>query len=298
MVRVAQEGPRDVVFALPEDKLSRVRLGQTLQVQLWGHDTPLAANVREIAASADPVTRTFAIKLALPQSAATALGVTATVRLTRDSMPRQEVIKLPTTALRQEQGKTSVWVYYPAQQSVQAQEVVVSTADENEAVIAKERRGDYLGGTVQVIPHVTNHIKEFVLEGNDGVDFVLVEIGGTVVKLAVELLSAAKVWRIGVCEFHVQSRFVGFTIFTRVFGEYQGGLQRGQNRLFAMWTRAVTPRGGASLRGSPRSPASGTGRGRQASRQGSTPVPQVPRIAASLLAATRGPHPDHARLQR
>ena len=47
-------------------------------------------------------------------------------------------------------------------------------------IITKERRGDYLGGTVQVIPHVTNAIKEFVLEGNDGVDFVLVEIGGTV----------------------------------------------------------------------------------------------------------------------
>src|SRR3954454_17148 len=47
-------------------------------------------------------------------------------------------------------------------------------------IIAKERRGDYLGATVQVIPHVTNAIKEFVLDGNDGVDFVLVEIGGTV----------------------------------------------------------------------------------------------------------------------
>jgi CTP synthase len=47
-------------------------------------------------------------------------------------------------------------------------------------IITKERRGDYLGGTVQVIPHVTNAIKEFVLTGNEGVDFVLVEIGGTV----------------------------------------------------------------------------------------------------------------------
>jgi len=47
-------------------------------------------------------------------------------------------------------------------------------------IIAKERRGDYLGATVQVIPHVTNEIKDFVLAGNDGVDFVLVEIGGTV----------------------------------------------------------------------------------------------------------------------
>ncbi len=47
-------------------------------------------------------------------------------------------------------------------------------------IISKERRGDYLGGTVQVIPHVTDAIKQFVLGGNEGVDFVLVEIGGTV----------------------------------------------------------------------------------------------------------------------
>ena len=47
-------------------------------------------------------------------------------------------------------------------------------------IIAKERRGDFLGGTVQVIPHVTNAIKEFVLSGNEDIDFCLVEIGGTV----------------------------------------------------------------------------------------------------------------------
>jgi len=47
-------------------------------------------------------------------------------------------------------------------------------------VIARERRGDYLGATVQVIPHVTDAIKEFVTAGVDGVDFVLCEIGGTV----------------------------------------------------------------------------------------------------------------------
>ena len=47
-------------------------------------------------------------------------------------------------------------------------------------IIAKERRGDFLGGTVQVIPHVTDAIKDFIRTGNDGYDFVLVEIGGTV----------------------------------------------------------------------------------------------------------------------
>src|SRR3712207_1914740 len=47
-------------------------------------------------------------------------------------------------------------------------------------IITKERRGDYLGATIQVIPHVTNAIKDFVRDGNEGYDFVLVEIGGTV----------------------------------------------------------------------------------------------------------------------
>jgi len=47
-------------------------------------------------------------------------------------------------------------------------------------IIAKERRGDYLGATVQVIPHVTDAIKDFALEDQDDLDFVLCEIGGTV----------------------------------------------------------------------------------------------------------------------
>jgi CTP synthase len=49
-----------------------------------------------------------------------------------------------------------------------------------QGILAKERRGDYLGATVQVIPHVTQAIKDFVLSGNEETDFVLCEIGGTV----------------------------------------------------------------------------------------------------------------------
>lgn len=49
-----------------------------------------------------------------------------------------------------------------------------------ETVLRKERRGDYLGGTVQVIPHITDEIKRRVIEGGRDVDVALVEIGGTV----------------------------------------------------------------------------------------------------------------------
>ncbi|HEX9904005.1 MAG TPA: CTP synthase [Propylenella sp.] len=56
----------------------------------------------------------------------------------------------------------------------------ITTGKIYQEIIARERRGDYLGGTVQVIPHVTDAIKNFILDGNDGFDFVLCEIGGTV----------------------------------------------------------------------------------------------------------------------
>src|ERR1700761_1592797 len=56
----------------------------------------------------------------------------------------------------------------------------ITTGRIYQTIIGRERRGDYLGGTVQVIPHVTDAIKEFILNDVDDLDFVLCEIGGTV----------------------------------------------------------------------------------------------------------------------
>ena len=56
----------------------------------------------------------------------------------------------------------------------------VSSGRVYSTVLEKERRGDYLGKTIQVIPHVTNEIKDFINIGDDEVDFMLCEIGGTV----------------------------------------------------------------------------------------------------------------------
>lgn len=56
----------------------------------------------------------------------------------------------------------------------------VTTGKIYSTVLAKERRGDYLGATVQVIPHITDEMKRFILSNTEGADFVLCEIGGTV----------------------------------------------------------------------------------------------------------------------
>ena len=55
-----------------------------------------------------------------------------------------------------------------------------TTGQVYDTVIGKERRGEYLGGTVQVIPHITDEIKRRILDVDDGIDVVIVEIGGTV----------------------------------------------------------------------------------------------------------------------
>ena len=55
-----------------------------------------------------------------------------------------------------------------------------TTGQVYDSVISKERRGDYLGGTVQVIPHITNEIKSKILENAKGADLAIVEVGGTV----------------------------------------------------------------------------------------------------------------------
>ena len=56
----------------------------------------------------------------------------------------------------------------------------ITTGQIYKRIISKERKGDYLGRTVQIIPHVTDEIKEFILSNNENIDFCLCEIGGTV----------------------------------------------------------------------------------------------------------------------
>ncbi|MEM8878341.1 MAG: CTP synthase [Pseudomonadota bacterium] len=61
-----------------------------------------------------------------------------------------------------------------------AQSDNITTGRIYQNIISRERRGDYLGATIQVIPHVTDEIKKFILDDNGDADFVLAEIGGTV----------------------------------------------------------------------------------------------------------------------
>ena len=80
-----------------------------------------------------------------------------------------------------------------------------------EAVIRKERRGDYLGGTVQVIPHITDHIKQKIILAGEGYDVIMVEIGGTVGDIeSLPFLEAIR--QLGVEQGKQNSMFVHLTL--------------------------------------------------------------------------------------
>lgn len=136
VVRVAQDGPRDVVFAVPEDKVAAIKPGSPVAVRAWSNDKQLEGRVREVAAAADPVTRTYPIKVSLDAADAPPLGATVYVLPKALSMAGTPVIKLPTSALRQEGQGTAVWVLDGQTMTVKSQPVQIATADGNEAVIA------------------------------------------------------------------------------------------------------------------------------------------------------------------
>ncbi len=135
VVRVAQDGPRDAVFSVPEDKVAAIKVGSAVTVKVWSSTTTINGLVREVAASADPVTRTFAVKVSLPVKEAPALGTTVSVlpqALSRGAVP---VLKLPTSALRQEGNSTAVWMLDGASMTVKLVPVQVATADGNDVVV-------------------------------------------------------------------------------------------------------------------------------------------------------------------
>lgn len=136
VLRLALDGPRDVVFAVPEDAIEGVRklLGKpgAVAIRLWATGERFPATVREIGAAADPVTRTFQVKADLPADRVQ-LGQTATVLI---DLPRaQGVARLPLTAVAERQGGSAVWVVNRGDLTVRSRPVVIAGAEGNEILV-------------------------------------------------------------------------------------------------------------------------------------------------------------------
>ena len=168
VLRLAHDGPREAWFVVPEDRAEAMRTlqGRTgrLQVRLWGDDARTwPATVREIAAAADPITRTFLVKADLGR-APVRLGQTATVTVsdpaaqpasttsagspaplaaTASATPASAPalrrsatgFTLPLTAVFEQRGASTVWVLDRAQMVVQPRAVTVAGADSSNRIV-------------------------------------------------------------------------------------------------------------------------------------------------------------------
>lgn len=124
VVTLAHDDEKEVAIAVPEQDVVHFAKDQPVEVRFWAdHDLALAGRVREIAGSADPASRTYAIRVTLAPDPRVRLGMTATVRA---EVPVAEgAIVVPLAALAEGEGRARVWVVDPATSTVQPREVAL-----------------------------------------------------------------------------------------------------------------------------------------------------------------------------
>ena len=110
VVRVAKAGDKEIVIGLPEDKVDTLRRVQDVTVRLWANpNAVIPGKVREVSPVADPATRTYAVKVSIPDATPDVkLGMTALVQFA--SISDTPMIRVPLTALFHERATTSVWL--------------------------------------------------------------------------------------------------------------------------------------------------------------------------------------------
>lgn len=129
VARLAAAGEREVLIQVPENAVAAFRNASAFQVQLWADRQNLPATLRELSADADPATRTYAARLQLQNTPADIrLGMTATV-LANLPGTQKSGIRLPLSAVLDQQGKHYVWVIDPKTQKVGRKAVTVDAPD-------------------------------------------------------------------------------------------------------------------------------------------------------------------------
>jgi len=137
VLRLAQDGPREVAIAIPETQFAGLKIGESAEVSLWaaGNEAEhLGGRLRELAAAADPASRTYAARIALSGDDTRAiLGMTAQVRFKNPDV-RDKLI-VPLSAIFQQGDQAAVWIV-AEDHSVSLRKVEVAAYRNNGAVIA------------------------------------------------------------------------------------------------------------------------------------------------------------------
>ena len=143
VVRVARDAEKEILITVPENRLGEVRAAQKIEVSLWAAPAVrYQGKVREISPSADTVTRTYAVRITVPEAdTAMRLGMTASVSLSLANTP--DAVVLPLTAVYQQGTSAAVWIVDPATQTVKLVPVAIGVyRDDSVTVRSGIREGD------------------------------------------------------------------------------------------------------------------------------------------------------------
>lgn len=142
---VAQTNEKEVVIAVPENKVDSLRRTTDVRVRLWASpDNVMQGKVREVSPIADPVTRTYTFKVSLPKNAPDVkLGMTAYVTFVDKATDGN--VSLPLPALHEEKGITSVWVINDG--VVKLVPVTISGTNGNNVLVSQ---GLHVGDTIVI----------------------------------------------------------------------------------------------------------------------------------------------------
>ncbi|MGI4720836.1 MAG: efflux RND transporter periplasmic adaptor subunit [Janthinobacterium lividum] len=112
VVRVARTDEKEVVIGIPEDRVGQLRQATDVKVRLWANRAQaIPGRIREVAPVADPATRTYTVKVAIPPNPEVRLGMTATVDMAAaPAAGAASQLRVPLGALVQDKGATAVWV--------------------------------------------------------------------------------------------------------------------------------------------------------------------------------------------
>lgn len=112
VVRVARTDEKEVVIGVPEDQVGALRKVSAIRVKLWADpNASIDGRIREVSPMADPATRTYTVKVAVPAREDVRLGMTAVVQLVHRADGADAArLRVPTSALHQDKGVASVWV--------------------------------------------------------------------------------------------------------------------------------------------------------------------------------------------
>ena len=130
VMTVAVDGEKEVSIAVPEMDIAGFRPGKEVKASFWSDEgLTLDGKVREVAGSADPQSRTFAVRVSLPNDPRVLLGMTANVEATVGS--KAQLVSIPLTAMTEKNGKQIVWTVDRASDTVHPRPIKVAnfTAD-------------------------------------------------------------------------------------------------------------------------------------------------------------------------